>query len=558
MFTRKEVLEVLNSYNIHSRKYEPTIYENNNNIGLCLDIKDSLFGYLTRAFLFTQKEELQTFLNGYFWYKNNHQTYNITLSLNDYQTKNPQIIYKYKNEPISIQDMLNIKNFLQEEKKELEQVEEKKYFLTCIKELTNYLIEFKQMKENIKLEKNKLKTEENDLKYELLIQLTTYYGRENKTNKKEIILDLPTPIDNTLLLENLKNIENKPLKEVKDYLKALINIIKAEELDEKNLVNIYSNSVYKYNIDILNKQIAFVKNKINAEKNFNVKGSKIHNIDEELKSFLKTNIAPTKIEIFLIDNKEKIETKFKSITDLKDAVKIITGKTIPNNNINNIVTPNIDIKNYLTDQFNNLPIKTKTNLILYNSIYKPICNFIINNHYPDAKTIENNFDFNHYYQELEEIVYNENNNHYLVNYFSIMNFKDLASYINSLLEISKEIENTLFTLPNSITLFATREENIIKQLITIPNRNTKYLVQVDKLLFIPEKLEIDWENKEINKIYENTYYTKENIIDDKKTIILSKYNKQNIEKDGIIITTDLILESEITINESHLEGVNNE
>ena len=414
------------------------------------------------------------------------------------------------------------------------------------------------MKENIKLEKNKLKTEENDLKFELLTELTTYYGREKKANKKEITLDPPTPIDNTLLLENQKNIKTKTLPEIKEYLSALINIIKAEELDEKNLVNIYSNSVYKYNIEILKKQIEFVKNKINAEKNFNVKGSKIHNIDEELRSFLKTGVAPTRIEIFLIDNKEKIETKFKSITDIKNAIQVITGKTISlqTQNENPITLSQEDRINYLINSFNNLPPQTQNKLILYNSIYKPICNFIINNNYPDINTISSSFDFNHYYQELEEIVYNENNNHYLVKYFSLINFKDLSSYINSLIEISKEVENTIFTIPSYLSLFATNEINNCKQLTILPTQNTKYLVKANKLLLIPEKLEIDWDTKEISTIKENTFYTKEKIIEEKESIILSKYTKKNIEKDGIIITTDLILESEITFNKSHLEGEN--
>ena len=147
--------------------------------------------------------------------------------------------------------------YLEEKKENQEKDLEKEYYLKCVEELTNYLINFKQMKENIKLEKNKLKTEENDLKYSLLTELTTYYGKEKTLTKKEITLESPSLIDNTLLLENLKNIKTKSLSEIKDYLNALVNNIKVEELDEKNLVNIYSNSVYKYNIDILKKANRF-------------------------------------------------------------------------------------------------------------------------------------------------------------------------------------------------------------------------------------------------------------------------------------------------------------
>ena len=559
MLTRNECLQVLKTYNINSQKYEPTIYENNKEIGICMDIKDSLFGYLTRIFIFNEKTELDNFLKSFFWYKKNHKKYNIKLSLNNYNTKNPIIIYKYQDQELTLNEMLNMDAFINENKIEKKEEEEKKYYLESIKELTNYLINFIQMKENIKLEKNRLKTEENDLKFELLKELTIYYGREKVLNKKEIALEAPSYIDNTLLLENLKNIEGKPLNEIKDYLTSLINIIKIEELDEKNLVNIYSNSVYNYNIDILKKQIEFVKNKINAEKNFNLKGSKLHNIDEELKSFLKTNIAPAKIEVFLSENKSNIEEKFNKITDLKNACQIITGKQILIESSFERKTEIINNKDYLLNEFNNLEPKTKANLILYHSLYKPICNYIIDHNYPEINEIINSFDFEHYYQDLEEIVFNENNNHYLTNYFMNIDFKNLNNYINSIINICKDVENTNFSLPTNISLFATKDDNKYKQLTDLPTINTKYLITTkNNLLYIPYKLEIDWDNFEINLNNENAYYTKDQIIEEIESITLNKYHKKNIEKNDIIITKDLILDEIITFNKSHLEGENHE
>ena len=551
-----EALQILKTYNIYSKKYEPTIYQNNNEIGLCLDIKDSLFGYLTRIFLSNSKDDLNDFLRKYFWYKENHKKYNIKLKLDDYYTKTPKIIYEYQNVSLSLDEMLNMKNFIEKEKEEKKEEEQKKQYLESIRELTNYLMNFKALKENIKQEKNKLKTEENDLKFELLQQLTTYYGREKVLEKKVVTLDFPSNIDNTSLIENLKNIENKSIKEIEDYLRTLINIIKAEELDEKNLVNIYSNSVYQYNINILKKQIDFVKSKINAEKNFNLKGSKIHNIDEELKSFLRTNVAPTKIEDFLNENKQKIEDKFNSITNILSATKIITGHQITNNSIENLETAKIEQPNLL-NEFKSLPPNTQANLILYNSIYKPICNYIIDNNYPPIESIITSFDFNHYYQELEEIVFNENNNHYLINYFKEINFKDLTNYIHSLIMICKDLENTNFKTNEKITLFAADNQHKYLHLTNLPSSNKTNLVEASgNLLFIPAKLEIDWDNLEINLMESMDYYTKDKLVKEEKNITLAKYNKKDIEKDDIIVTTDLILESEITFTKSHLEGEN--
>ena len=82
MLDKKELLKILSTYNITSNKYGPTIYENNTKIGLCLDIKESTFGYLTRIFTFDDQKKLEEFLNKYSWYKKNKNKYNITLNFN--------------------------------------------------------------------------------------------------------------------------------------------------------------------------------------------------------------------------------------------------------------------------------------------------------------------------------------------------------------------------------------------------------------------------------------------------------------------------------------------
>ena len=124
MLAKNECLQILKSYNINSKKFEPTIYEGKNEIGICIDIKDSLFGYLTRIFTFNNKEELNNFLTSFFWYKNNHQKYNITLTLDNYGTKKPNIIYKYKDQSLTLDNMINIENFLKEEELEKKEEEE--------------------------------------------------------------------------------------------------------------------------------------------------------------------------------------------------------------------------------------------------------------------------------------------------------------------------------------------------------------------------------------------------------------------------------------------------
>lgn len=561
MLAKNEALQILKTYNIKSESYGPTIYQENDNIGICLDIKDSLFGYLTRAFIFPDASSLDNFLKGYLWYKNNHQKYNITLSLESYETKIANIKYMYNNNSLSIDDMLNMDTYLKKEQENLDDSNLFEIYLSNIEKLTEYLINFKKSKQTIIAEKNALKTKENDLKFELLKELTIYYDRNKNINKKIITLDfMDPPTDNSLLYNNINNLKiNKSIDEAKNYLSSLINVIKEEELDEKNLVNIYSISVYKYNIEILNKQISFVKNKIASEKNFNIKGSKIHNIDEELKSFLKTNLAPVKVEHFIIENQNKTIDKFQGITNLENAYQIISGNKLTYTiHTKQTWETRDNVINSLKNLFDNEDITIKSNLILYNSFYKKIINYIIKNNYPNIEDIKKNFDFNYYYLEIEEIIYNINNNHYLINYFKNINFKNLDTYINSIINIAKNIDAYFKPIPNNLKVFSINTKSYYKHLTINNIESNTYLVEIPintSIIYIPYKLEVD----EANTIYTlntNDIYLKESINQTTNSITLNTYHKKQIIENKITYTTDLILDKQIIYKIGTIGGQN--
>lgn len=555
-------LKILNSYNINSHKYGPTIYQNGSDYGLCLDIKDSTFGFLTRLFIFKEENNLEEFLKKITWYKKNNEKYNVKLQLDNYEVKNPQIKYIRNNEELSLESMLNIDQIINDKEEQIVEYDNKNSYLINIQKITEYLVELLKIKDNTKNEKNNLKITENDLKYQLLLDLTKYYGKNTIPEKKAVSLDNLIPNQNAILLQNnAKNIENKSLKEIENYLNTLITIAKNEELDEKHLVNVYSNTIYKYNINILNKQIEFVRNKIASEKNFSLKGSKLHNIDEELKSFLKSDIAPVKVEVYLNENKNKINAKYNSIKDINDAYKIISGNNvdIPKTIIPQFTNKNNIIEN-LTSNFNALSKETKSNLVLYNSLYKNICNYIIDNNYPEIEAIKAKFDFEYYYKEIEEIVYHENNSHYLINYFNNINFKSLDTYIKSLIDICKTVENYKFPIIGDLQAFHVNENNTYKCLSTNAiNTNGAYLLNIPKntnVLYIPQKLEIETDTQSITIIDTNTIYLKGNIDSNEETITVSKFNKidEKYNNSDIIITKDLIVNKKITFHLGTIKG----
>lgn len=552
MLTMQETLKVLQSYNINSQKYGPTIYQNKSEYGICLEIKDSNFGFLTRGFLFHEKKDLEDFLKMHFWYKNNSQKYNITLSLDKYNTPTPKINYTYKGNNLTLSDMLNMEDILKLEEKELKDKSEKEVYLKNIENLTNYLMEIRKRKIENKEKKNRLKTEENDLKYELLSNLTTYYGKERTLEKRLVSLERVQEIDNHDLLENLNNMKNESTSEVEKYLSDLLAKVKEEEIEEANLVNIYSNSIYEYNIEILKKQINFVKKKIEAEKNFNLKGSKIHNIDEELKSFLKTNNSPIKIEQFLEENRNRINEKFSKVTDLKNAFNLLNGTNIilPTNEIAS--KTNINVIKELREAFDKLDEKTKALLTLYNSFYKNICNKIINKNYPSIEEIKNESEIKELYEDLESVVFYEQNSHYLNKYFKYINFTDIDTYISSIIEICKTLENTKLECKDNLTCFYIEDENTYKSLTINPiyrKDKNMYLVTIPKnenVIFIPDKIEIDEDTKEFSILTTKNIYTKESMIEGMDSITLNEYEKIQEKVDNIIITNNLKLKSSTT------------
>lgn len=552
MLTKDDILKIFHSYNLNSSNYGPTIYENNHELGICLDLKDSTFSYLTRAFIFSNSIDLDEFLKKYTWYKNNYKTYNVKLSLDNYENKKPQVKYYYQNQELTFNDMLNLNNIIDSNKQNIANNYLKNAYLLNIEALTNYLINLKNNNYNLKKEKNDLKIQENDLKYELLANLTLYYGKERTLAKKAVSLEniFSSTNDINLLKSNLQNIKTKNLDEIKNYLQTLINLIKEEELNDKNLINIYSNSIYKYNISILNKQIEFVKNKIAAEKNFNLKGSKLHNIDEELKSFLKNSPTPTKLNDYLDQNKNIINNKYLNLTDLTKAYSLISG-----NNLDIPQTKEED--NNLDFYFNNLENNIKNNLILYTSFYKDICNYIIDNNYPDLNTIKNKFDFTYYYNELDSIVHNVNNNHYLLNYFNHINFKTLDDYLNSIIDIAKTLENTNIPLNKSLEVFAISKNHKYQEMSLTPLYTSEltYLINIPtntNIIYIPSKLIIDEKTNEIFLISSVSIYYQGYIKNTNDPIIVNKYHAHNIKDKKITITTDLILDNKYTFYKGEL------
>lgn len=554
MLNIKEIVKVLQSYNMNIRTYGPSIYAFGDETGICLEVKDTTFGFLLRYFTFKTKDELENFLKKYTWYKKNHKKYNINLSLDKYDIPNPNIKYTYNSEELEFDDMINFEhNIINKTQSEAEENEKMSYLIN-IENITNYFLKLEQQYSQIREEKNKLKIEENELKYTLLENLTTYYDKEKNITKKPVNLDIIIQNNDNTLLNTLDEVRVKPLEDIKNYLKELINKTKNLELDDKHIIDEYSCLVYKYNIDILKKQIDFVKRKIETEKNFNIKGSKNHNIDEELKSFLKVSKAPDNIKIYQERIKNEINQKYNNIEDIRNAYTLVSGKEINLPIIKEKTTKKSDVVTNLKDQFDYLDKKEQALLVLYNSFYKEICEELDNKSIDDLKETINSS-----YHEMESIAFNESNNHYLANYFKYINFKTEETYISSLKEIKNTVNKTRLILIDNLKVFCVEQKNNKEFLSIDPIFSKKdkiYLVNLlkgTKLLYIPDKIIID-NNRELNIISTKNIYIDGDIIDECDSIIVNKYQKVSSKESKDITTiNELALKNSYIFNIGTIE-----
>lgn len=564
MLDISKMLKILNSYNINSNKYGPTVYNCDNEVGLCMDIKDTHFSFLTRLFVFREEDEVRDFLNKNLWYKKNKDKYRISLRLEEYDKKITKVNYFYDDKKMEYDDMLNLKNIINEKKESVQEENLRNIYLSNITNLTDYVINLKKVKLDNRLKKNELKIKENDLKYELLLNLAKYYDKNKVIEKKIVTLENMTN-DNSeeILKNNLTNIKDKKIEELEEYLNSLINICKLEESDEKNFINVYSNNIYRYNIEVLEKQINFVKNKIVSEQNFNLKGTKIHNIDEELKSFLKPNAEMENVNVFVSNEISKVNDKYARILDNKEASLVITGKNILENNLEyQEKVSELSVIDSLDKDFNKLDKKTQAYLVLYNSFYKGVCNFIINNGYPEIEAIKTGYDVEALYQETESLIDEDANSHFLVHYFNYVNYRNIDGFIESLIDICKTLEQVRFSLIEDIKVFAVNDDNKYKLLTVNPiyvEGKFIYLLDVLKssnVIYIPIKLEVDSSNLEITKIQSDSIYLVGNIIDINDTITVGKFNKVQEKYNGsdIIITKNLILNKEYVFQLGYIEG----
>ena len=114
-----DVLDLLKKYGYSSASSHPYIYQNGDDLGICYSYRDAEYGTLERIKLFEDKESVEEFLKQMQWLEKNGPMYHVRMSLDNYETVYPRILFLRKERLMVPGEMDDIETYdFNEQKRE--------------------------------------------------------------------------------------------------------------------------------------------------------------------------------------------------------------------------------------------------------------------------------------------------------------------------------------------------------------------------------------------------------------------------------------------------------
>ena len=425
--TREEVHKTLIKFGYYSTKREPYVYDGVLGVGVSYSFKDPIYGSLSRIFIPNDNNDLEDFLNKYYFYKKYNSKYHLNLILDDYKIPNPRINLSLNEET----NFIEIKRQINKFNNNIDNSDE---YLKKIKRTLNLLCLIVLTKLHNQVDTyNNLVTITNKY-YDKSIKLNDLKNKYYKTNNKTFFTDLVS------LEMNFDEEFNKLKSAIRDAndreaieldIGMLVNYLKDLELDSDYLNNKYELIKMPLEIEEINKEIDFVNNELSSKIPF----KKRRNIDMELLEIKRrSNINKiVSFDTFYLNEVKRIHDKYEIIPDLD--VRTIADYFIEFDNLKINDRDEVDIANkrelsYLDEledkenKYNHLDKEDRDLLVEYRFVSK----YILNNN-PSSKDLDN----------LREIINSSNNVMFRLKYL-----KDLNLHSNDeLLESVRVIEHRL-------------------------------------------------------------------------------------------------------------------
>lgn len=477
---------ITSKYGISLYNFGPFLSYVNNKIGICLDIKDEKYNYLTRNFSFDNLNDFENFIKKYAYYKNTLKG-NSVLALRDYKCVSPKINYDFEKE-----EELKILND-QKEAKTIIKESESLYFY--VENLYNKRIDQLILRDKARMAMN-------DKLSEYKRSLHNFYGKEYQEELNSILDETinkyQSKVKNNLkslriLLDNLKN--KSALKEVKEAFKNIVLVIKDFEIDKEYLSLLYDLYLFKNKVYVIETMNEHLIQELNREVKITPQELK-----KELENIKNSIVFNNTKENFINESIKDIEEKYDAIISIEeynianflnnnDFIKLDVVEKTENNSKN--------IKNDYMTQYNYLEIDEKNCLLILFSPFRKIINYILQvskNNNPESISFDK---FKDFYQDILEKLGMIDNLIFKEKYFGDIDFTDFDAFISSLKIIAEKLYKISFVAnveekywayhQEDSLIFASREviksfDNSILCILVKPGSNVLYSKQKVKII----------------------------------------------------------------------------
>lgn len=505
----KNAFNLTSKYGISLNKFGPFLSFVDKKIGLCLDIKDSKYGFLTRNYCFNTINEFEEFIKKYSYYKNTLKG-NTNLSLDNYFDVSPKLKYGFdekilvdqENEQKIVQAIKmaadNLYMYLNNlYKSRIEQIELR---TEAHINMINNLMQYKESLHKFYKKTYQEDVENND---------ESLYNYRNKTKG-----NLKTFKNNINKLKKIQDIES-----LKNEIKLLVEEVKRYELDHEYYSLVYDLYLFKNKAYLLEQMNNHILNVLESEKNVTPQELKT-----ELEAIKEQIVFSNNKESFIKDQLTNIEEKYSGIADLKEYniadylnksefTEIIFKKFVDKKPVNKTIE--------LIKKYNEMNESNKRDLLILFSPLKKIINYIITIKSSSLKDYE---DYKHFYMEMVDYFNMPDNLIFKKKYFSLIDFNSFESFIYSLIKFTDKINDISFKLEKSCLVWSYSND---KKLIYASLNVLKSTEEFVNCLFLKKGTNVIYSAKKIRIVNEKF------VIEDNNDLFIPKTHNNIDEIDGI-------------------------
>ena len=491
--------KILNYYGFVSDSVEPTLCQINGEIGIFATYKTK-YGHLSRFKTFDKEETFKSFLAEYLLYRKNLGSIFTYVEFDDYEISNPNITFNIDKINNNTSTTKKIRKTVVDEKNENQRL-----LKIILQKAMDICLELNKIQDRVTVVLNDYKN-----------KMREYNGLINNQKQEiNIFVNKINVEEYEKKIEKIKqDFENDTNDNFVKYFEKSIKLLESI-IDDKYIENYYLEQYYEQELNMLNSKIELYNDyqKYCAEVDKKNRKPKNKRIIMGFEEYLKENLKGDTIDKKEIINNKRIdfektlvELKNNSLNDLKLIYNIISSENNIEQKIDMI--ENKMLKQELNDYFLSLNTMERNIVLALSSPLKELINIII--------SIENDNKFEvvkseEYYlrkfKELYNTLSSKDNYALTRRYLKLLKLDTLDEFINSVLEISNNLDIKKYSLPmNNILKFKMgiklKEGFInssIKNEFPVNNRgiNDYYISSTEKtikIMYSPYIIKLDYEN----------------------------------------------------------------